>query len=289
MQEERPRHVLIGIAIIGMLLGSIVLTHVPRRHAESVTVQENQFPRHIRAEPGTVGAVTHHRFSLGLFAGRYLDRVELRYSYLTLDASVNLTELNQHLQRSGNLSDAIHQIARLLSLTEDYPVKPEILDTHITLEGQNYAVRVYDFTRFFSSPPSSSPHASSSQVAKEALTAHLVIFANNGSVIRYYKGVSDFVSEQGTGLNLASVTTLRGADKEMYYAGGYTEEENVKPIEERPAMGVVRFDDVKTGSTLGVICNAEYRYGRAECLQLVRIYVNGRIEQVVANPVTVSG
>jgi hypothetical protein len=55
-------------------------------------------------------------------------------------------------------------------------------------------------------------------------------------------------------------------------------------------MGIVRFDDVEGSSTLGVMCDAERKEGgRADCLQLIRIYVDGRIEEVIPNQITLSG
>ena len=254
------------------------MIYVPSKPAESVVVQENQFPRHIEAEPGVIS----HRFSLSLFARRYLDRVELRYSFLILDASLNLSELNQRLLGYGDLSDSIDEIASLLNLTKNYPAEPEILDTYLVIEDEEYQARVYDFTKFFSS-------SASSHTAQETLTAHLVLFGDDGRVVSYYKGISDLVDEAGTGLKLECITVLRAPDKDMYYAGGFTDEEDVKPIEERPAMGVVRFDDVSRASTLGIICDARHKEGKADCLQLIRIYVNGKIDQVVPNPVTISG
>ncbi len=254
------------------------MIYVPSKPAESVVVQENQFPRQIETEPG----MTSHRFSLSLFARRYLDRVELRYSFLILDASLNLSELNQRPLEYGDLSDSIDEISSLLNLTKDYPVEPEILDTHLVVEDEEYQARVYDFTKFFSS-------SASLHTAQEALTTHLVLFGDDGKVVSYYNGISDFVDEAGTGLKLESITVLQAPDKETYYAGGFTDEEDVKPIEERPAMGVVRLDDVNRASTLGIICDTKHKEGKADGLQLIRIYVGGEIDQVVPNLVTLSG
>ena len=278
MEEKRNRRELIGITIIGILLGSILMIYIPGRSTETVLIQENRFPEQIKDMPG----VTSHQFNLGLLARRNLDRVEVRYSFLTLDTSLNLSKLNQGSLRRENLSDTINEISWLLDATEDYPASPVILDTHLVLGEEEYDARVYDFTGFF-------PFSASSNFAGEALTAFLVLFDDGGEILHFFKGISDFVDEWGTGLKLKSVTVLRAPEKEMYYAGDFTDED-IRPIEERPWMGVVRFNDVDKASTLGVIFDAEHNEGgRAKCLQLIRIYVNGKIEEIAANQITLFG
>ncbi len=278
MQQGHGRG-LLGVTIIGMLIGSVAMMYVPTKAADSVVVQQNEFPRNLTSQPG----VAHYQFILALFARRYAKRVEVRYSFLALDTQVNLSRLNMGSERFGDLSDSIADVAWLLEVTKDYPVKPEVLDVRLSLDGEEHGARIYDFSGIL---PSSVDPA----VSEEALTTHMALFGEDGRILKYYSGISDFVDQEGTLLELVSVTITQGTRRDVYYSGEVPSGEDARPIGERPLMGVARFDKVDRGSTVSVVCNTKYAGGRkVECLQLIRIYVDGRIDRLVANPITVLG
>jgi len=273
-----PGRALMGIAVMGLLFGSAIMLLMPSGLPEILVVQEDEFPARIVSDP----VVSDYSFVLGLYARRYIGQVGLRYSFLTLDTSLDLVEANLRPERFGNLSDTVGEVAWLLTATAGYPVKPEILDMELEVGEEKYEARFYDFTKFFS-------YLATPQVTEEALTTYLFLFAGNGTILRYFKGISDLVDQEATGMRIASISISQGPST-RYYSDTSMDRDDAGSVEERPLMGVVEFDQVERGVTLSVLCSAEYQEVRwAECLQLIRIYANGKIQRLVANPITVSG
>ncbi len=257
---------LVGVIAIALVLSTILFCFLfLRRAAEPVTVIRNVAPAQLVA---LLDFDETHRFSLGLVVRKKIQELTIQYSFFSAAQTSGLPEVLSFEAWEANLS----HLALQERLLEQLGFEPEKVQGQLSIDGRSQEYLLYDMGRAMCA-------LTSWQLAGDATSSYILLPAEANATLM--KGRMEFYYYI---YELAKITITRGGNETVYRALKRGEEfmPGERPISEAPVNGRIRFENLKPDEPISVMIELRGWTGHGRCLSLIRIYVDGKLEKVLA-------
>jgi hypothetical protein len=192
---------IVGVLLIGLIAGSVLTQFlVLGRKSPPIEILDNAFPQTIP------GGDKPQEFNFGFITGKDFAEIELRFSMLmkmpipgplnkTLPADISLDDM-------AGLIPTVSSIRNLLQHVEspsNVAAITEVVEEQVELpDGSRGRAMLYDFGQ--------ADDLLKAEVDSRIPSAYLVIIADNGTIVSYAEGVSDFFFAKWTSIKGLSIS-----------------------------------------------------------------------------------
>lgn len=258
---------LVGVIAVALVLSSVLSYFLfLQRAAEPITVIRNVAPAQLVA---LLDFDETHRFSLGLVARKKMQELTIQYSFFSAAQIRGLPEALSFEAWEANLS----QLALQERFLEELGFEPEKVQGELAMDDLNQEYLLYDTGPAIRA-------LTSWQLAGDATSSYILLPAKTNATLM--KGRMEFYYYR---YELAKITITRGENETVYRALKRGEEfmPGERPISEAPVNGRIRFENLKPDEPVSVMIELRGWTGQGRCLSLIRLYVDGELERVLAN------
>jgi len=264
----------LGVTVIALVVGSLLLIDTVKTGNIRFELIENRFP----VSFDEIVSGDEKAFTLGGILRKPAQRLTFRFSYLISSPMPRITELSHN-----HTLACMAEIEPLLVLSQCWDQPPEIITKEVVIDGQQYRFIVYDFTRLLNATGELQKH-------NETLTTFCLALYPNGTLYRYYKGVSGFVFEKRTGADLVHLSIKTDELEKEYYQTGPASAYRTPSLGEGPKLGTIVFDKPVKGESFRITYTVEASEPLSvDSIQIARVYVDTKLEVCKINRVIKSG
>ncbi len=258
-----------GIIAVSLIV-STMISHLAflRSPEEYVTVIRNTAPAQIRRQ---VDLELTHKFVVGLVVRARVEELVIRYAFF-VPASPIPTPGASSLHDWG---ERLPGYAVQRDLVSSLGFEPEEMQGTLEGNGSEIPYLLFDIGEGL-------PAFTEWSHAEDAVAAHLILPSKEGNAT-HMVGKSGFYYYRS---QLAKITVLRNEQEQIYISQRSAQElkPGERPMEEAPQNGRIVFTDLMPDDAISVIIEV---MGRADqgrgSLSMIRLYVNGKIDKVLAN------
>jgi len=257
----------LGVIATALILSSITTYFVVlKRAAEPITVIRNVAPAQLVA---LLDFDETHKFSLGLVVRKKIQELTIQYSFFSESKVVALPEALSFEAWERNLS----HLALERRFLEQLGSAPEAVQGELVVDDLKQQYLLYDVGNAIRG-------LTSWQLAGSAATSYILLPGKANATLM--KGRMEFYYYRS---DVAKITIIRGGNETVYRARKSGEEfmPGERPISEAPENGRIRFQNLKPDEAVSVMLELRGWAGQGRCLSMIRLYVDGKLERVLAN------